>query len=159
KIGFARHDNVDVAGAGIPIWDIEPIRGHLEYSLLSGHVPGTGEAAIGPSSAKALHVHDGDHVHVGGAHPADLLVVGTALLPETPHSSCDQGLWGSATTMRALFGPATTSNSDDSFVVTRRAGITQDRLFAALDKNVSHDIDTVTLPQDVVFLHNVRSLP
>ena len=62
EIAHIRHGTADVAGAGLPLWDIEPVRGNLRYSLLSGRPPADGETAIGPSTQHAQR-----HPRAGGA--------------------------------------------------------------------------------------------
>lgn len=159
EIAHIRHGTADVAGAGLPLWDIEPVRGNMRYSLLSGRAPADGETAIGPSTEHALHLGIGDTVHIAGAHPATVHISGIALLPESPHSSFDQGLWVSPATMRAIFGPVETADTSETFAVTRRPGVALTDLEQALDQHVTHDIDTAAIPQDVLFLRDVRSLP
>jgi ABC-type lipoprotein release transport system permease subunit len=136
------------------------MRGAMKFTLLSGHAPGAGDVAIGPASARQLHVKVGDHVHITGAHPTDLHITGIALMPESPHSSFDQGLWVSKRTMTALFGtPTTPQATDNYYVVTARKGTSERALMSALNAHVSHDVDPVALPQDVLYLRDVRSLP
>jgi ABC-type lipoprotein release transport system permease subunit len=160
NIAQMRHGNADVAGAGLPLWDLEPIRGRTSFTLLSGHGPADGEVALGPASARQLHLQVGDRVHISDPRPMTLTVSGTALLPESPHSSFDQGLWVSKRTMTALFGTvAQSQSSETSFVVTANPGTSQDELLHALADHVSNDIDGVALPQDVLYLRDVRSLP
>ena len=159
EIAHIRHGTANVAAAGLPLWDIEPVRGSMHFTLLSGRAPEAGEAAVGPSTAHALHLHIGDRVRVAEAHTATLRVSGIALLPESPHSSFDQGLWVSPATMLELFGKPQVSATDEGFVVTAKPGVSKEALGAALEKHITHDTDSVALPQDVVFLRAVRTLP
>lgn len=160
EIAHIRHGTGNVEGAGLPLWDIEPVNGHMEYTLLAGHAPAGGEVAVGPSTEHALHVGIGDHLRITGPRPMTLRISGTALLPESPHSSFDQGLWVSPGTMRGLFNtPERSTTTDEEFAVTARHGTTQTQLQQALTQHITNDIDPVTLPQDVVFLRDVRSLP
>ncbi|HEX4493480.1 MAG TPA: ABC transporter permease [Acidimicrobiia bacterium] len=160
KIALIRHGTANVAGAGLPLWDLEPMRGAMDFTMLSGDTPRDGEVAIGPATARQLHVHVGERLRVRGTHPTTLRVTGTALLPESPHSSFDQGLWVSKRTMTALFGTVEQSqNTDVGFVVTAKPGTSQDTLMHALAAHVGNDLDSATLPQDVVYLRDVRSLP
>ena len=158
-IAHIRHGTADVAGAGLPLWDIESVRGNMHYSLLSGRPPADGETAIGPSTQHALHLAVGDTVRVTGAHPATLRISGIALLPESPHSSFDQGLWVSPATMRGIFGPPEKATTEEVFVVTARHGVARGDLEKVLNDHITHDVDTVAIPQDVLFLRDVRSLP
>jgi ABC-type antimicrobial peptide transport system permease subunit len=61
--------------------------------------------------------------------------------------------------MLELFGAPEKAATDEGFVVTAKPGVSKDALGAALDQHITHDIDAVTLPQDVVFLRAVRTLP
>ncbi len=159
EIAHIRHGTADVAGAGLPLWDIEPIRGRMQYTLLDGTTPGDGQVAVGPSTMRALHLHVGDEVRITQPKPATLRISGTALLPESPHSSFDQGLWVSPATMRAIFNtPERSTTTDEEFAVTRRQASTPKEFEAAVT-TVTNDVDPAALPQDVLFLRDVRSLP
>jgi hypothetical protein len=159
-IAHVRHGTANVADAGLPLWDIEPIRGQMQYTLLDGTAPGDGQAAVGPSTMRALHLQVGDDVRITAPKPTTLHISGTALLPESPHSSFDQGLWVSPGTMRALFDtPERSTTTDEEFAITRRRGSTPAEFEAAVTGHITKDVDPVTLPQDVVFLRDVRSLP
>jgi hypothetical protein len=159
EIAHIRHGTAAVAGAGLPLWDIEPIKGHMHFTMLDGPAPGDGQAAVGPSTLRALHLHVGDDIRIAGPKPATLRISGTALLPESPHSSFDQGLWVSPRTMRDLFDtPERSTTTDEEFAVTRRQGTTP-KAFEAAVTSVTKDVDPVAVPQDVVFLRDVRSLP
>jgi ABC-type lipoprotein release transport system permease subunit len=62
--------------------------------------------------------------------------------------------------MVSLFGtPEHSQSSDGGFVVTATRGTSEPSLMAALGKHVSNDVDPVALPQDVLYLRDVRSLP
>ena len=160
NVAVIRHGTADVGGAGLPLWQLQPLRGPMSFTLLSGRRPTAGEVAIGPSTARQLHVRVGDHVRVGGAHPRTLRISGTALLPESPHSSFDQGLWVSADTMTAIFGaPERSQSTEVVFAVTATPGTSASAPVQTLTAHVSHDVDSVALPQDVQYLRDVRSLP
>jgi hypothetical protein len=160
EISHIRHATANVAGAGLPLWDIEPLEGHMQYTLLDGQAPGDGQVAVGPSTERALRVGIGDDLRIEGPRPMTLRISGTALLPESPHSSFDQGLWVSAGTMRSLFNtPERSTTTEEEFAVTARRGTTQTELQQALTQHITNDIDPVAVPQDVLFLRDVRSLP
>ena len=98
---------VDVQGAGLPVYSLDPVRGHLSFVVLHGRAPaGSDEAAIGPASAKALHKQIGDRLQVGGQDGVNLRIVGTALLEQTPHTSFDQGVWATPAIVDKLAIPA-----------------------------------------------------
>src|SRR5262249_58403821 len=140
----------NVNGTGLRFRDIEPIRGRMTYSLLSGHAPGDDETAIGPSTARQLNVHAGDVVRVAGVHPLALRVSGIALLPQSPHSSFDQGLWVTPRAMTTLFG-GPSEDVEEDYVVTRRPGVT-DQAWERAITSVSNDSSLAIVPQDVIFL-------
>lgn len=160
SVAYMRHANADVNGAGLPIWDIERVRGPLTFVVLSGRAPRAGETLIGPSTARALHLHVGSVVHAGdGAHRVTLRVSGKGLLPESPHSSFDQGLWVRPDTMRRMYGPPGADGVDEAFVVKARSGTSHAALQRAMTRHGFTDVETATQPQDVLFLKNVRTLP
>ncbi len=77
----------------MPIYAIEPVSGApLSFVTLSGRAPAdSGEVVLGPDTAADLDVVVGDDVELGDGVP--FRVVGLGLLPTTPHSSFDQGVW------------------------------------------------------------------
>jgi hypothetical protein len=85
------------AAKGVPTWAVRPLGGHRSTTVslvtLDGRAPAkTGEAAIGPATARILHLGVGDTIEVGeaGRH---VRIVGTALFPSEVHSEFDEGLW------------------------------------------------------------------
>lgn len=162
-IVFARRSPVDVNGAGIPVYSLKPLRGSVSFTVLSGHAPRTDhEIALGPASAKGLHVGIGDTVKVTGQDGSvRARVVGTALLPQTPHSSFDQGGWMTPKGLSAAKGSAGTSQDEaaPTLAVTFRPGASRDAVMGRLFKLGVEVDDGRVLPQDVVLLRNVRSLP
>jgi ABC-type antimicrobial peptide transport system permease subunit len=87
-------------------------------------------------------------------------VVGLGLLPQTAHSSFDQGVWMSSEGLHAV-APTLATPQDYTIVVrfaSRRSletGI--DRLQQRLGGDA--DIEGFSPPQDVTLLRNVRGLP
>lgn len=140
------------------MFTLEPQRGALSFTVIAGRPPrGPDEAAVGPATAKALGRGLGDRIQVGGPTGPHLRIVGTALLPQTPHSSFDQGVW---TTPRALDTVEHGDGDEESLVVTARSG----RPSATLVTELRRDLDSVEVegpstPQDVLALRNVRNLP
>jgi ABC-type lipoprotein release transport system permease subunit len=160
SIAHIRHGDADIGGTALPLWDIEAVRGSMQYTLLSGRAPSANDVAIGPSSAHALHIRSGDRITVTSPSRATLTVSGIALLPQSPHSSFDQGLWVSPTLMSALFGaPDDATTTEELLAVTAAKHTTRSQLDDALRTHISHDVSEAVLPQDVLFLRNVRSLP
>ena len=151
---------VDVQGAGLPVYSLDPVRGHLSFVVLHGRAPaGSDEAAIGLASAKALHKQIGDRLQVGGQDGVNLRIVGTALLEQTPHTSFDQGVWATPAIVDKLAIPAA-DQQEQVFAVTGRRGIKAAPLIAHLHKRLGNvEIDSISSPQDVLALRNVRTLP
>jgi hypothetical protein len=85
-------------------------------------------------------------------------VVGLALLPQDPHSSFDQGVW---MTEEGLVGRADPSKllGDERLAVTFHHGVATDATVARLGDQLGVETGTTSLPQDVTFLHNVRTVP
>ena len=147
-------------GAGLPVYSLDPVRGHLSFVVLHGRAPaGSDEAAIGPASAKALHKKIGDRLQVGGSDGVRLRIVGTALLEQTPHTSFDQGVWATPAVVDKLAIPAA-DQQEQVFAVTGRGGVKATTLIAHLHKRLGNvEVDSISSPQDVLALRNVRALP
>jgi ABC-type lipoprotein release transport system permease subunit len=162
-IVFSRRAPVDVNGAGIPVYSLKQLRGSVSYTVLSGRAPKTAhEIALGPASAKGLHVGIGDTIKVTGTGGSvRARIVGTALLPQTPHSSFDQGGWMTPKGLAAAKGDARTAEDEAApeLAVTFRRGANRDAAMGGLFKLGVEVEDGRALPQDVVLLRNVRSLP
>ncbi len=98
---------VVVDGVTTPTWSVTPRVGDLDFTVLEGRRPETlGEIALGPETASAADVELGDDVEVVTADGSTrtLRVVGTALMPTTPHSNYDQGAWVTRAQQVALAG-------------------------------------------------------
>ncbi|MDQ1374863.1 MAG: putative transport system permease protein [Actinomycetota bacterium] len=148
---------LDVNGDGLPVYSLQSVRGNNQFVTLTGRrAVGADEVALGPASLKALHKHLGDRILIGAV---PLRIVGTTLLEQTPHSSFDQGAWVSPSGLARL--PAGSDNGVDVEVaVTAKHGVTRAALDRALRKRLPGvEIGTQSLPQDVVLLRNVRTLP
>jgi len=153
---------LDLDGAGIPVYSLNQVQGNVPFVVLHGRAPtGTGEVALGPASAKALHKHIGDRVRIRNADKGEVTarVVGTALLPQTPHSSFDQGAWVSWQQIRAL-ADIDTGEIERGLAVVVRPGVNPEALGNRLQKQLGVEVDRFSdAPQDVLALHDVRSLP
>ena len=148
------HVGVDVEGDGLPLYAITPIEGELSFVVLEGRPPvAATEAALGPASLAALRRSVGDAVTIGGRR---VTVVGEALLPQTPHSSFDQGVWMTPAGAEAV-GAADAPFGPELFV-RGRDGIAARDLVTRLER-LSPDVEASSIPQDVVLLTNVRSVP
>lgn len=94
EVAVTRFADVDFNGAGIPVYELEPIKGNQSFTLLSGRKPASpDDVVLGPATAKALKRGIGQTVRVGGDGGRNVRVVGLGLLPQTPHFSFDQGAW------------------------------------------------------------------
>jgi hypothetical protein len=149
---------LDVDGTGLPVYTLRPVQGAMSFAVLSGRAPSRpGEALIAPASAKALGKHVGDHLQVGGPNGLDLAIVGTVLLPQTPHASFDQGVWAIPEDV-AQVDDRDPELVDTQFVIRARPGARPTAFLAHL-RDLYGDVEPSELPQDVRFLGNVRTLP
>jgi ABC-type antimicrobial peptide transport system permease subunit len=162
-------DLINVNHVGVPTFALRPITGTsgtpISFTLTSGRAPsGLGEAAIGPATAKDLHVGIGDTVSVGRVG-APVRIVGEALFPSDVHSEFDEGLWLSPEAFDAVVPPIDSkgSLSDERVVAVRFVPGT--RLQAAATHLQSElgalveDISPPDTPQELTNLRNVRTLP
>jgi ABC-type lipoprotein release transport system permease subunit len=148
---------LDVNGAGLPVYALKSVRGNTQFVTLSGRRPvAADEVALGPETLKALHKQLGETIQIGNV---PLRIVGTALLEQTPHSSFDQGAWVSAAGLATL--PHGSDNGVDVEVaVNAKPGVSNEALGRALEKRLDGaEIGTQSVPQDVLLLKNVRTLP
>jgi hypothetical protein len=160
---------INVGSVGAPIFSVRPIAGSsatpIAFTVISGHAPlDRTEAAIGPATAKDLHVAIGDTVSVGPEH-ARVRIVGEALFPSDVHAEFDEGLWlapGQFDAVVPPIGPAG-SDSDERVVAVRFAPGT------SLRTNIGHlqtelgplasDISPPLPPVELTNLQDVRTLP
>jgi hypothetical protein len=96
---------------------------------------------------------------------SDFKIVGSALLGQTAHSSFDQGAWITPPAFNKLVPPVD-EEGNPSFVgepvvaITGRPGVKPEALGKHLTETTGNEgIEGASLPQDVVFLKNVRNLP
>jgi len=147
-----RRTYVEVSGSTIPIH-----ASREGYVVIDGRPPERGgEIALGPATARALEVDVGDSVDVSGRMTS---VVGVALLPQSAHTSFDQGAW---MTREGLHAAAPQPEPFDETVLVRFTGgadvaAATERLRESLGP--AADVSTFGLPQDVSYLRNVRVLP
>ena len=162
-------DVINVGNVGAPVFSVRPIAGAsttpIKFTLISGRSPtGRGEAAIGPATAKDLHVGIGDTVSVGASH-TQVLIVGEALFPGDVHSEFDEGLWLAPRQFDAVvptIGPAG-SITDGRLVAVRFApGTSSNTGIEHLQDELgplATDIEPSNLPDELTNLHNVHTLP
>jgi len=161
-VGALRLTDVDFEGASAPVYALRPIKGSRTFTLLEGRRPVTAEeAVIGPATARALRKGIGDTVRVGGPEGRDLRVVGKGLLPQTPHFGFDQGFWMTLEGFDAV-APAESDAARAEAVLVRFApGLSGEAGIARLKERLGQDaeIQPSSLPADVAYLRNVRTLP
>jgi ABC-type lipoprotein release transport system permease subunit len=146
-----------VAGEGLPVYALDTTKGNADFVVIEGSGPRSpDEVAVAPSSLKAIGKHVGDTIEIEDQR---FRVVGKTLLPQTPHSSFDQGAWITSKGMDRL------KDSDDVFgtevAVQARPGVSPERLSEALAKRLpgAEELEIPGPPQDVLLLRNVRTLP
>jgi ABC-type lipoprotein release transport system permease subunit len=155
--------SIDIGGEGTAGYSLTPVRGDVQYELLSGRSPvSPDEVVLGPATAKDLGVAVGDHTVVeGDRDKARAEVVGIALLPHTAHSSFDQGGWMTPAGLRAIAKNDPDLGAEESVGITVEPGTDIEALAGRLTDQFPEGvrIEQTSLPQDVVNLENVRSLP
>jgi ABC-type lipoprotein release transport system permease subunit len=168
-IAVVDRDVINVGNVGAPVFAVRPIAGAsatpITFTLIAGRAPrGRGEAAVGPATAKDLHVGIGDTVSVGASHTR-VRIVGEALFPSDVHSEFDEGLWLAPRQFDALIptiGPSG-SVSDGRVVAVRFApGVSSDEGIARLQSALgplTTDIEPSDVPDELENLRNVHTLP
>jgi ABC-type lipoprotein release transport system permease subunit len=159
---------INVGNVGAPVFTVRPIEGAsrtpIRFTLISGRAPhGRGEGAIGPATAKDLHVGVGDTVSVGASH-ARVKIVGEALFPGDVHSEFDEGLWLAPPQFDAVVPPIGPGSVTDGRVVAVRfaAGISARKGAAHLQSALGPlitDIEPPLPPEELTNLRNVHTLP
>lgn len=153
--------DIDLDGSSAPVYTLESRRGSRDFTLLDGRRPAAAdEIVIGPATAKALGKGIGETVHAAGANERDLRVVGTGLLPQTPHFSFDQGGWMTVEGFDSIRPPSDEAR-ETTILVRFRSGVPVEDGIAALEERFGPgvEIEPSSLPLDVGLLRNVRTLP
>ena len=153
--------DVDLDGSSAPVYTLDPRKGSRHFTLLGGRRPAAAdEIVIGPATAKAIGKGIGDMVHAAGANERELRVVGTGLLPQTPHFSFDQGGWMTTEGFDAIRPPSDEAR-ETTVIVRFRSGVAIEDGIAALEERFGAgvEIEASSLPLDVGLLRNVRTLP
>ena len=162
-------DVINVGNVGAPVFSVRPIAGAsttpITFTLISGRAPrGRGEAAIGPATAKDLHVGIGDTVSVGASHTR-VRIVGEALFPSDVHSEFDEGLWLAPRQFDAVVPPIGPAGSitDGRVVAVRFApGTSSNTGIEHLQSELgplATDIEPSDVPDELDNLRNVHTLP
>lgn len=161
-VSHLRLVDLDFDGASVPAYALETVRGDRTFTLLDGRRPqAVDEVVIGPATARALQRDIGDTIRVGGAEGRDVRVVGQGLLPQTPHFSFDQGAWMSVEGFEAVAPPLADGAREETVLVRFVPGTPLDAGVEALEVALGPgvEIEPRSLPQDVAYLRNVRTLP
>jgi ABC-type lipoprotein release transport system permease subunit len=154
---------VPVNGIGAPAFAIGETKGStepIEFGLLSGRAPRTAdEVAIGPATARDLHVKVGDTVYLGDKR-APVSMVGVALFPSDVHSEFDEGIWLTPERLDQLV-PLDPAMHGRAIAVRFPAGANRAKVQAALEGALPHGTNATPadLPVEVANLRNVRTLP
>lgn len=147
-----------VAGEGLPVYALDAKKGNPAFVVLKGSAPRSAtEVAVAPSSLKAIGRDVGDSIEIEGQR---FRIAGTALLPQTAHSSFDQGAWVTSTGMDRVKEPGDRFGTE--IAVQAKPGVSSERLAEALAKRLPEDAEPLDVPgppQDVLLLRNVRTLP
>jgi hypothetical protein len=186
---LVRRDLVNVDGVGVPTFSVSDFSdpaGPITLAVVSGRAPrAPDEAAIGPATARLLHVRVGDWVRIGDGMRQH--VVGEALFPTDVHAEFDEGLWLLPGAFNAVTPPHDPTQATDDVIAVRfpasrheeasalaAAEASQnglppppspiDHLIARLgghrpDLVLSQSVGPVSIPQELTNLGNVAKLP
>ena len=160
---------LDVDGAGVPVFDVKPVRGTVEPGDDRG--PGArvapDEAAIGPATAEQLGVGDRRHRdHRRRGPPRSSRSSGEALFPNEVHSGFTEGVWVTPETMRVV-GPPTDFEKQEGMeqiaALRWRDGVDRDarcrRAATGPCRAAAATIAAAEVPPELVNLRRVRSVP
>ena len=157
-----RFVDVDIEGSSVPAYALEPAKGSRSFTVIEGRgLDGPDDVVIGPSTARALGRKVGDTVRVG-PDGRELRLVGLGLLPQTPHFGFDQGAWISPQNLDKLTPPRDPEDpGEEVALVSLAPGISTGAGIAGLEQRLGPEagIQPASIPADVGYLRNVRSLP
>ena len=164
-IGVMQRAPFNVDHVGLPVYTVDQVHGGRPFAVLSGQPPSApDQVVLGPATARALHRGVGDRVVIvaGRQRPVTMTVTGLGLLPQDAHSSFDQGAWVTP----AGFARITDGNIDGFFesadisvVVAFRPTANAAAAIDRLHRTTGAEVDARIMPQDVLLLRNVRTLP
>ncbi|MDQ1481630.1 MAG: putative transport system permease protein [Actinomycetota bacterium] len=160
---------IPVNGVGVPTFMLRPdgnSRGApVALTLTSGHGPRNAhEGAIGPATARDLHVGVGDTITVGAAR-YPVKVVGEALFPSDVHAGFDQGLWLDPKGFVASAPPVDLAKQQgpERFVAVRFSSkVSSAAATATLTRTLGNTVlgvSSADVPIELVNLRNVQTLP
>jgi hypothetical protein len=85
---------VSTGDGSIPVFGTKTVEDGIDFIVLAGEPPRSAdEIVVAPTTMKQLGLHIGDRLTVGEGPGRPVTIVGRALLPETSHTSYDQGSW------------------------------------------------------------------
>jgi len=155
----------EVNGSGVPVFAIQPDGGSIALVSTSGRPPvRDGEAAIGPETARQLHVRPGDTISVGSRNRR-VQLVGEALFPADVHAGFDEGVWltsGDFGLMEPPAAPDDPKAADRVIAVRFRSGSDARAAIAEVARAQGTSIAgiaPVEVPPELMNLRNVRTLP
>lgn len=158
-----RFVDTDVDGSSVATYALEPTKADRAFTVIEGRqLSGPDDLVLGPATARALGRKVGDTVRVGGAEGRDLRLVGLGLLPQTPHFSFDQGAWVSPQELDALTPtPDPEGPSEETVLVSFAPHLAATAGVARLTEELgpAAQVEPASIPADVGYLRNVRSLP
>jgi hypothetical protein len=139
----------------VDIVGMEPVRGELQPEVLAGRLPAADdELALGPLSARELHVGPGDRLTVKGAS-GELAMQVTGLVLVPPVAGADK-LGKGALVARGAFLRIDPSAGMNTAAITYRPGSGPARRLAKLTGVQAGGVDP---PPTIVNLRRVRSIP
>jgi hypothetical protein len=149
-----------------PTFGTRAIKGAIPLVVIDGDAPRNAhEIAFGPTTMKRMHLHVGDIVTVGSSGNR-ARIVGTALLPETSHTSYDQSAWVTADALSAALPREALSSGDfteDYLLLRWKPGADSKAALARFSKFAGPDQPfesaRATLPTNVSVLGDLRVLP
>ena len=147
---------MDVNGEGLPVYALRSQDGRPEFTVLDGQPPrADDDASLAPASLRALDKGIGDRITIAGV---SFRIVGRSLLPQTAHSSFDQGAWVTPSGMTRLEAPS--DPAGDQVVVKASEGVDDQAFERAIRARVGNtEMEVASPPQDLLLLRNVRTLP
>lgn len=153
----------DERSAGVRTFAVidQPSKERIRFTVVSGRLPSAlGEIALGPSTADAIGVSQGDQIRLSDGTTCD--VVGIALFPNDIHSAFDEGALLAPNQYFALTNRLTERLEGHNLIAVRLApGDAQQQLKGLGDVvgDRADSVDAVDIPRELTNLRNIRSLP
>jgi hypothetical protein len=154
-VGVATQGYLTLGEVVLPTFSIEALSGTMDFTVYEGRAPANaGEIALGPAIASSQGIEIGDTVALGDGERVEM--VGLALVPQTPHSSFDQGAWLHPDGAERLF-----EQSYPNAYGRLREGVDPQDEVAELAETAGPEVTVITPdpPADQLNLRGVRTLP